>query len=157
MEEKEKNLIKRLKYLTKDAINEEITLNKDALSQDNVDIKRLANEIYLKRGLDVSKLNTNVTGNLINDITLAFNIFKGKEKSIKRKMIMDLIFLVIVIIFAKIPIDFVRDITYDYVSLATTNDLYYTLWHLGALLLYTLVAICIFIVFIRYFNNKYND
>lgn len=155
MDEKIKKLEKELKYLTNTAIKEEIDANKQKLENNDINIKLLADEIYLKRGVDISKLNRNLTGNLINDLNSAFNGFKDKDKKIKNKMILDIVYLVILIILIKIPVDLVRDIGYDYIELLSTSSLYYNLWNLAFLVIYTILAICTFIVLIKNFNNKY--
>lgn len=154
MDEKVRKLEKELKFLTKEAITEEISINKEKLSE-NINVRNLANEIYLKRGLDISKLNRNVTSNLINDLNSAFNGFKDKDKIIKRKMIVEIVYIVLIVIFIKIPVDLIRDIGYEYIEMLSTNTLYYNLWNLAALIIYTIIAICTFIVLIKNFNNKY--
>ena len=74
MEDKIKELEKELKYLTNDAIKEEVAMNKNRLKKENVRV--IANDIYLNRGLDVTKLKRNITSNLINDFGTAFSGFK---------------------------------------------------------------------------------
>ena len=150
-----KRLEKELKFLTKEALLEELESHKEILLQEKINIKQIADNIYQKRGIDIKKLNRNLTSNLINDLTNAFAGFKNKDKTIKRKMIIDIIYLVLLIILVKIPFDLVRDIGYEYIEMLSTNNLYYTLWNLAFLILYTITAICTFIVLVRNFNNKY--
>jgi len=156
MENKITELEKELKYLTKEALEKEIENNKNKLENKDVNIKKIAKEIYLRRGLDINKLNRNITSNLINDINTFFNSFKGKDKTIKRKMIIDIVYLIILIILIKLPFDLVRDIGYEYIELLSTNNIFYTLWNLAFLLLYTITAICTFIVLVKNFNQNYN-
>lgn len=153
MEDKIKKLEKELKYLTKDAIIEEVNKNKDRLVKE--DVRVIANDIYLSRGLDITKLKRNVTSNLISDLGLVFNNFKNKDKKIKNSMIIDIVFDILLLILLKIPFDLVRDLGYEYFDILALNETYYILYNLGCLLLYTVVLICTTIVVIKYFNNKY--
>lgn len=153
MEDKLKLLEKELKYLTKDAMEEEITKNQSRIEYEN--IRKVANDIYLSRGLDISKLKGNITSNLINDFGIAFKGFKNKDKKIKKNMIMDIIYFILLLILLKIPFDLVRDIGYDYIEMLSTNNTFYVLWNLAFLILYTITLICVTIVLIRNFNNKY--
>ena len=150
-----KLLEKELKYLTKEAVQEEIRLNQNRLESKDINIKELANEIYLKRGIDISKLNRNVLSNLINDLSSIFSGFKDKDKSVKRKMIIDIVYSIILIILIKIPFDLVRDIGYEYIEMLSTNSVLFTIWNLSFLLLYTITALCTFVVLIKNFKNKY--
>lgn len=156
MENKINELEKELKYLTKEALETELKNNKNKLENKDANVKNIAKEIYLNRGLDINKLNRNITSNLINDISVFFNSFKGKDKTTKRKMIIDIVYLIILIILIKIPFDLVRDIGYEYIEMLSTNNIFYTLWNLAFLLLYTLTAICTFIVLVKNFNQNYN-
>ena len=153
MEDKIKLLEKELKYLTKDAIKEELAMNKSRLEKEEVRI--IANDIYLNRGLDITKLKRNITSNLINDLGTAFSGFNNKDKSIKRSMIIDIIYFVILLLLIKIPFDLVRDVGYEYIEMLSTNNTLYILWNLAFLLLYTITLICTAIVLIKNFNNKY--
>ena len=154
MDNKINELRKELKYLTKEAIELEIENNKNKLEKNNV--KQIAKEIYVSRGLDVDKLNNNITSNLTNDISTFFNSFNGKDKITKRKMVFDIIYLIILIILLKIPFDLVRDVGYEFVEILTTNSTFKLLWDLAFLLLYTITAICTFRVLVKNFNNNYN-
>ena len=71
-------------------------------------------------------------------------------------MVIDIVYLVLLIILLKIPFDLVRDIGYEYIEMLSTNNLFYTLWNLAFLLIYTITIICAFVVLVRNFNNKYN-
>lgn len=153
MDNKIKLLEKELKYLTKEAISEEIEKNKIRLETD--EIRKIANDIYLSRGLDITKLKRNITSNIINDLGLAFAGFKNKDKATKRNMIIDIVYFVILLILIKIPFDLVRDIGYEYIEMLSTNNTFYTLWNLAFLVLYTITIICTFIVLVKNFNNKY--
>ena len=153
MDDKIKKLEKELKYLTKDVIKEEIEKNKNRL--ENEDAKIIANDIYLNRGLDITKLKRNITSNLINDFSSAFSDFKNKDKDTKKRMIIDIIYFVLLLLLLKIPFDLIRDIGYEYIELISNNSILITTWNLVFLLLYTITIICVAIVLIRNFNKKY--
>lgn len=153
MDDKIKKLEKELKYLTKDVIKEEIEKNKNRL--ENEDAKIIANDIYLNRGLDITKLKRNITSNLINDFSSAFSDFKNKDKDTKKRMIIDIIYFVLLLLLMKIPFDLIRDIGYEYIELISNNSILITTWNLVFLLLYTITIICVAIVLIRNFNKKY--
>ena len=70
-------------------------------------------------------------------------------------MILDLIYMFLVIILVKLPFNLVRDIGYDYILIASKSTLIENLWYLLFLVLYTITALCIFIVLARGFNKKY--
>jgi len=153
MDNKIKALEKELKYLTKDAIKEEIAMNKSRLEKENV--REVANDIYLNRGLDITKLKRNITSNLINDLGIAFSGFKEKDKATKKNMIIDIVYFVILLLLIKIPFDLVRDIGYEYLEMLSINNTLYTLWNLAFLIIYTITLICTAIVLIKNFNSKY--
>ena len=153
MDNKIKALEKELKYLTKDAIKEEIAMNKSRLEKENV--REVANDIYLNRGLDITKLKRNITSNLINDLGIAFSGFKEKDKTTKKNMIIDIVYFVILLLLIKIPFDLVRDIGYEYLEMLSINNTLYTLWNLAFLLIYTITLICTAIVLIKNYNSKY--
>ena len=153
MDDKIKKLEKELKYLTKDVIKEEIEKNKNRLESE--DAKIIANDIYLNRGLDITKLKRNITSNLINDFSSAFSDFKNKDKDTKKRMIIDIIYFVLLLLLMKIPFDLIRDIGYEYIELISNNSILITTWNLVFLLLYTITIICVAIVLIRNFNKKY--
>ena len=155
MENKIKIFEKELKYLTKEAREYEINKHKEKLNDNNINLRKVANEIYSERGIDPHKLNRNITNNLINNLLLAFTGFKDKDKTIKNKMIIDIIYLILIIILLKIPFNLVRDIGYDYIEILSTNNLFYNVWNLTFLLIYTITAICSLIVLLNNFNNKY--
>ena len=154
MEENIKKLEKELRFLTDESRKEEIEKNKQLLSNSN--IKELARNIYISRGLDITKLKGSFTNNLMEELNNFFNSFRNKDKETKRKMVIDIVYLVLLIILLKIPFDLVRDIGYEYIEMLSTNNLFYTLWNLAFLLIYTITIICAFVVLVRNFNNKYN-
>lgn len=156
-DEKVKKLKEELKYLFDAEIDVEIQKNKAKLEIADVDIKALAREIYNQRGLDVTKLKSGFLENLTMTITDLTNIFKDKDKNIKKKMVIDLILNILLLLLLKIPFDFVRDIGADYISAIANNQVVYNVWSLAFLLIYTLTLICTFIVLIKGFNRKYKN
>ena len=166
-EEYLKKLEKELRFLTKEEFNKEIDCyNKFFSSEEEKGItftetmnslgtpKELSKKIYLKRGIDPTKLKGSFVNNIITSIVNIINAFKN-PKNPKKKMIIDLIYMVLLIILVKLPFNLVRDIGFDYIFLASKSPLIETLWYLLFLILYTITAICIFIVLARGFNKKY--
>lgn len=152
-----KKLNNELKFLTDAERQKEIANYNVALESNNADIKAIAKEIYLRRGIDYAKLNKGLFNNIINTITDLSTIFKNKDSKVKRKMIVEIIYIVLVLLLLKIPFDLVRDVGYDYIDLLSTNNTYYVLWNVLFLVLYTITIFCTFIVLIRNFNNKYKN
>jgi len=154
-EQKIRELRKQLKYLVESEINKEIEIYFSHISEENIDIKKLADEIYLKRGIDISKINRGFISNLTNTVSEMIDLFKDRDKEIKNKMVIEIIYIIILLIFMKIPFDLVRDIGYEYIEILSNNQLYFSLWSLAFLLIYTVVIICAFVVLARNFNKKY--
>ncbi len=156
IEKRKKALLKELRYLEEKAKNEEIELNRESLENENIKIKDLAKEIYSKRGIDVSKLRGGFLNVFTDEISEFSSLFYNKDKKIRNKMILDLVYMVILLVLIKIPFDLVRDIGLDYIEIITTKTLYYNIWSLVFLILYTITIICTFLVLIRNFNKKYD-
>ena len=146
---------KKLKYLTRDAIKEEIKLNSPRLEREN--LNDIVEEIYLKRGLDTKKIKKGLFSNLLEEINLLFNVFKNKEKNIKKKMIIEIIYIVLLLILIKIPFNLVSDIGYEYITLITSNEIVTVIWDIIFLLLYTIIVICSGILLLKNFNEKYKN
>lgn len=152
-----KQLRNELNFLLKDEIEKELIEYNAKIEDESIRIKEIAKEIYLKRGLDVSKLKKGFVNNLIDNINEMASLFKNKDKITKNRMYLEILYILLLLILIKIPFDLVRDIGYEYIELITTNSLFYTLWNLIFLLLYTITFVCSFIVLIRNFNKKYKD
>lgn len=153
MENKINQLEKELKYLTKEIREEEIRNNQNRLENESARV--IANSIYLKRGLDITKLKRNITSNLISDLGTIFSEFKTKDKNTKKNIIIDVIYFILLIILIKIPFNLVRDVGYEYIELLTTSNTLYTIWNIVFLILYTVTLICTTLVLLKSFNNKY--
>lgn len=162
-----KKLEKELRFLTKEELNKEIDCyNKYFSGEEEKGIsfnetvsslgapKELSKKIYLKRGIDPTKLKGNFVNNIITSIVNIINAFKNPNNS-KKKMTIDLIYMFLLLILVKLPFNLVRDIGFDYIFLASKSPIIETLWYLLFLVLYTITAICIFIVLARGFNKKY--
>lgn len=156
MDDNVKRLENELRYLTTKAKEDEIEKNKHLLEDKNVNIKEISKNIYISRGLDITKINNSITTNMTNEFSKFLNSFKEKEKSIKIKMIIDIVYMLLLLILLKIPFDLVRDIGYEYIEIISTNNTLHMFWNLGFLILYTLTIICAFITLLNNFNNKYN-
>ena len=152
-----KQLRNELNFLLKDEIEKELIEYNAKIEDESISVKEIAKEIYLKRGLDVSKLKKGFVNNLIDNINEMASLFKNKDKITKNRMYLEIVYILLLLILIKIPFDLVRDIGYEYIELITTNSLFYTLWNLIFLLLYTITFVCSFIVLIRNFNKKYKD
>lgn len=155
MNEKKQKLEKELRYLLKDVRDEEI--KKYSSNLENEDVKVIAQKIYNERGIDYSSLDTGLLNNISKTITDLMNVFKGKDKQTRNKMILEIVYIVVLLILIKIPFDLVKDIGYEYIALLSQNHVISILWELAFLILYTIVIVCTFIVLIRNFNAKYRN
>ena len=156
IEERTKKLEKELKYLVEEEIQKELKNSEEMLKNENISINDIAKEIYLKRGLDLSKIKTNIFYSITDAINDLVNSFKEKTKETKRKMIIEIIYTVIILLLIKIPFNLVRDIGYDYIEILSTKSIYFTLWNLIFLLIYTITFVCAMLVFIKNFIKKYS-
>ena len=150
IDEKINKLKRELRFLVPSEITKEITKNKKRLKTKSV--KEVAKDVYLKRGIDYTKINNNII-NLIENIS---NTFQGIDKQTRKKMIIDIICMVLILLLVKIPFNLVRDIGYDYIEILSKNTLLYNLWNLLFLILYTITFLCAFILFIKNINTKYH-
>lgn len=155
-EEKLKKLEHELRFLQTDERKKELA-SYEAGIEGNVKVKDLAREIYQKRGIDYSKLKGGIFDNVGDTVTEFGTLFKNKTGDTKRKMIIDIIYIVILSVLIKVPFDLVRDIGYEYIELLSSNGTVFTLWRLAFLLLYTIVLLCTIIILIRSFNKKYRN
>ncbi len=153
----DKRIIKlrgKLKYLEASEIEKEIKANRDKLKTDK-EIDKIAKEIYHKRGINYQKINNNIFNNFMYEIKQFVNIYKEKNKKIRRLMIFDLIYMIVLLILIKVPFILVKDISYEYIALLISNNIISKIWDLIFLIIYTITIICIFIVLMNNFNNKY--
>ena len=155
--ERIEELKKELKYLVSSEIEKEIELNEKELLNENINVKEIANNIYLKRGLDIKKINNTFLEKLIIIFSEMLDIFKNKDSKLKKRMLLDLIYIALIILFIKVPIDLIRDIGYEYLEILTTSDLIYNIWNIIFLIIYTISLLCAFIVLLKNFNNKYKN
>lgn len=153
---REEKLFKELKYLKDDIRNSEMESAKEKLDNPKIPIKEIAIEVYDRRGIDYNKLEKGSFNNIETLVSDFSNSFKGKDKKTTRKMILELIYILLIVILLKIPFDLVNDIGYEYIEILSTKQLYYNLWNIGFLILYTITFIATAIVLLRNFNEKYN-
>lgn len=155
-EENIKNLRKELVYLLDEEVNKEL-VNYDNRLDGKVNIQDIAKEIYLKRGINYQKIKKGFFEKLMDTMENFSNSFKNKESATKKKMVIDIVLSTLLLIFLKVPFDFVRDVSYDYIKVLSTNNTYYVLWQLLFLLIYTIVLVCALIVYMRGFSKKYQN
>ncbi len=153
---REEKLFKELKYLKNDIRNSEMESAKEKLDNPKIPIKEIAIEVYDRRGIDYNKLEKGSFNNIETLVSDFSNSFKGKDKKTTRKMILELIYILLIVVLLKIPFDLVNDIGYEYIEILSTKQLYYNLWNIGFLILYTITFIATAIVLLRNFNEKYN-
>ena len=151
-EKRTKELKSKLQYLTEAEIKKELKNNKNNIADETKPVKDIAEEIYYKRGIDYNKINCN----FINILASIPNTIKNKDKAVKCKMLVDIIYISLLLLLLKLPFNLVTDIGYDYLDLLCKNDLYYNMWGLLFLVLYTITFICILLIFIRNFKIKYS-
>lgn len=155
-------LEKELMFLTKEELKKELdcyskyfeTGDANNIIESLGTPKELSKKIYLKRGIDPSKLSKNFINNIATSFTDIINAYKNKNNDSK-KMTIDLIYILLILILIKLPFNLVRDISFDYISIISTNPIFEKLWYLLFLLLYTLTAISSFVVLVRNFSKKY--
>lgn len=116
--------------------------------------KELAKKIYIKRGIDPSKLKKNFINNISESFVNLNSAFKNKKNDTKL-MVIDILYMFIILVLIKFPINLVRDIGFSYLDILTKNSTLELLWNLGFLIIYTIVAISVFVVLVRNFSKKY--
>ena len=155
-DEKLLKLNKELKYLVKSEREKELIKYKDA-AYENSNVKSVVKEIYAQRGIDYNKLHKDFLNNLVDTVTEFINVFKNKDSKVKRNMIVEIIYMVILLILIKVPFDLVSDIGLDYIEIFSTNNVLRVLWQLAFMLLYTVTLVCTLLVLLRNFNKKYRN
>lgn len=156
-EENIKKLNKELRFLLEEERKKEITKYDLALNDEKVEIKKIAKDVYQSRGIDYQKLDKGLFNNIMNTINDLRGVFANKDAKIRKKMIWEIIYTVLILILLKLPFDLIRDIGYNYIEILTTNHLLENIWEFVFLLMYTITFICAFIVLIRNFNQKYQN
>lgn len=152
-----KKLEKELKYLVKEERDKEIAKYEFLLANENVNIKEIAERIYNERGIDYKKLQTGIFNNLMSTFNTFSSLIKSKDSQTRKKMIFELIYIVLILSLIKLPFDFIRDIGYNYLDILGANHTIDLIWQLIFLVLYTITLIICLIMFIKNFNNKYKN
>ena len=156
-EDRIKKLTRELKYLPAEEIQKEIVYYNMALESENTDIREIAKEIYAKRGMDYYKLNKGIFNKIVNTFNDFIDTFNNKDKQVKGKMLLEIVYIIILLILIKIPFNLVRDLGYDFIPKLISNNLYYNLWNMAFFILYIITLICTLILLIKNFNNKYKN
>jgi len=150
-----KELRSELKYLLDVEIEKEINNYSEKINDESYEIKKLAEEIYLKRGLNLDKIKSkNAFKNIISlfdELLLIFDNNQGKKK----QMIIEIIYTIVLLILLKIPFNLIRDVGYEYIDIFSSNLLFTKIWNILFVILYTITIICGFITFIKNFVKKY--
>lgn len=150
-----KELRSELKYLLDVEIEKEINNYSEKINDESYEIKKLAEEIYLKRGLNLDKIKSkNAFKNIIslfNELLLIFDNNQGKKK----QMIIEIIYTIVLLILLKIPFNLIRDVGYEYIDIFSSNLLFTKIWNILFVILYTITIISGFITFIKNFVKKY--
>lgn len=136
-----KQLDLNLKYLSKEKKTEYLTKYQD-LDTSNLDPQIEASKIY-------EELNINYNIKFIDAMTSLVD--KLKDKTTTLKTLLFFLYLLLVIIFIKIPFIYVRDLTLNLFNNLFTNNVIYTLWNISFELLYAGTTI---IILIRLIKNK---
>lgn len=76
-------------------------------------------------------------------------LFKPKDKSTKKSIIIDIIYMVLLIIFVKIPFDIMKDIGNEFIDILT-NNLFSKLWDLRFTLLYLIAVLSVLLFFKKF-------
>lgn len=143
-----------LKYLNDDNREKEYNKYKNKIKNDE-DVINYAKEIYESRGIEYKYLSNNIFNKLLYEIKETISKYKVDNKKKKRAMFWDITFMIILLVLIKIPFNLVRDISYDYILIVYKGYLLYYVWRLLFLLVYTIVMICVAIILLRNFNDKY--
>lgn len=143
-----KELKKHLKYLTIDALNEELK-NYDNLSTYNdLDPIEEANKIYKKRGINKTISNKI---RFLDSISILIEQFRSKDKKRITNVLLFFVYLFFLLILIKIPFIYVRDMIANIFNNIFIND---NIYNIFALIIELLYAITTIIVFIKLIKNK---
>ena len=142
-----KDLKYHLRYLNKEAIEEEIK------NYENIDFTKekpedIANIIYKKRGLNI---NVTKKSSLFASISTIIDALRSKNKKTITDILLFFLYMFILIILIKIPFIYIRDIISSIFTVIINNDTIYVIWNLSFELLYAITAI---IIIIHMLKNK---
>ena len=142
-----KDLKYHLRYLNKEAIEEEIK------NYENIDFTKekqedIANIIYKKRGLNIKVTKKS---SLFASISTIIDALRSKNKKTITDILLFFLYMFILIILIKIPFIYIRDIISSIFTVIINNDTIYVIWNLSFELLYAITAI---IIIIHMLKNK---
>ena len=141
-----KELKYQLRYLTKEALEEELKNNQDY----NSPPEDIANNIYQKRGLNIKVARKS---SFLDSIATIIEAFKDKKNISNLLGFFLYVFLLIILI--KIPFSLIRDMISTIFNVFFSNEIISTIWVLTFELLYAITAILIFIKFIKNKAQEY--
>ena len=141
-----KELKYQLRYLTKEALEEELKNNQDY----NSPPEDIANNIYQKRGLNIKVARKS---SFLDSVATIIEAFKDKKNISNLLGFFLYVFLLIILI--KIPFSLIRDMISTIFNVFFSNEIISTIWDLTFELLYAITAILIFIKFIKNKAQEY--
>ena len=141
-----KELKYQLRYLTKEALEEELKNNHDY----NSPPEDIANNIYQKRGLNIKVARKS---SFLDSVATIIEAFKDKKNISNLLGFFLYVFLLIILI--KIPFSLIRDMISTIFNVFFSNEIISTIWDLTFELLYAITAILIFIKFIKNKAQEY--
>lgn len=140
-----KKLEKNLKSLTPEAKKEEL-LNYENLNDYNLDPIEIANKIYEKRGMNI-KVTEEIK--FLEAFSIIISSVQEKDKKKTGNIILFFLYLILLVIFIKIPFIYIRDIITNLFNNIFKNDLSYNLWFLIIEIIYAITGIILFIKLIK--------
>lgn len=143
-----KELKKHLKYLTIEAMNEELKNYENLPSYNDLDPIEEANKIYKKRGINKTVSNKI---NFLDSISILIEQFRSKDKKRITNVLLFFVYLFFLLILIKIPFIYVRDMIANIFNNIFIND---NIYNIFALIIELLYAITTIIVFIKLIKNK---
>lgn len=140
-----KKLERNLNSLTPEAKKEEL-LNYENLSDYNLDATAIANKIYEKRGMNI-KVTEEIK--FLEAFSIIINSAQNKDKKEMGKIVLFFLYLILLVIFIKMPFIYIRDIITNLFTNIFKNDLSYNIWFLIIEILYAITGIFLFIKLIK--------
>ena len=143
-----KELKYQLRYLTKEALEEELKNIQDY----NANPEDIANSIYQKRGLNIKVTKKS---SFLDSVATIIEAFKDKKNI--GNLVLFFLYVFVLIILIKISFIFIRDMISSIFNVIISSEIVYTIWNLTFELLYAVTAILIFIRFIKNKAQEYEN